>query len=566
MNLEELRETDIWQLYSQSQNYARRINMYTDTDRNFRMYNGNQWEGLKISGIEPVQLNFIRPIVRYKVGSINQNLWAIHFSSENFENKEFLKTANKVCELLNKKVSKIWENDSMDYKIREISKNSAINDECPVYINYDKEKGIPSLEILSKNDIYYGNENDSDMQSQPYILIKQRKSVIEIRRIAEQEGVSKEEQEKIIGDTENFEESGEASKYEKDNNCTIITKLYKYNGKIYYSKATRYVDIKKDTNSGLNYLPAEHMLWEAKEGSARGEGEVRNLIANQLEVNKTLMRRALVAKNTAYPQKIVKIDNIQNPNAVETVGGTIKVKGTNVDDVKKAFSTTTPAQMSTDVKQLQQDLIDISRSLAGASDAAAGDTKPDEASGKAILAVQQASQLPLVEQLSNLKRFVEGIARIYLDMIITYNPNGIKLEEEVVDPNTGEEITQLVEVPGTILQELQATAKVDITPKSSYDKYAQELSLENLLKGGYFNPQRIPELKLYAKALPDDSTMPKQTLLKIIEDAEQEQMKIAQINAQSQMMIQNATNFINNDIDTQAQQINENAQALNNVS
>lgn len=404
------------------------------------------------------------------------------------------------------------------------------------------------------------------MQSQPYILIKQRKSVIEIRRIAEQEGVSKEEQEKIIGDTENFEESGEASKYEKDNNCTIITKLYKYNGKIYYSKATRYVDIKKDTNSGLSYLPAEHMLWEAKEGSARGEGEVRNLIPNQLEVNKTLMRRALVAKNTAYPQKIVKIDNIQNPNAVETVGGTIKVKGTNVDDVKKAFSTTTPAQMSTDVKQLQQDLIDISRSLAGASDAAAGDTKPDEASGKAILAVQQASQLPLVEQLSNLKRFVEGIARIYLDMIITYNPNGIKLEEEVVDPNTGEEITQLVEVPGTILQELQATVKVDITPKSSYDKYAQELSLENLLKGGYFNPQRIPELKLYAKALPDDSTMPKQTLLKIIEDAEQEQMKIAQINAQSQMMIQNATNFINNDIDTQAQQINENAQALNNVS
>ena len=151
-------------------------------------------------------------------------------------------------------------------------------------------------------------------------------------------------------------------------------------------------------------------------------------------------------------------------------------------------------------------------------------------------------------------------------MIITYNPNGIKLEEEVVDPTTGEEITQLVEVPGTILQELQATAKVDITPKSSYDKYAQELSLENLLKGGYFNPQRIPELKLYAKALPDDSTMPKQTLLKIIEDAEQEQMKIAQINAQSQMMIQNATNFINNDIDTQAQQISENAQALNNVS
>lgn len=69
--------------------------------------------------------------------------------------------------------------------------------------------------------------------------------------------------------------------------------------------ATRYLDIIKDENSGLTRYPIAHMLWEDKEGSARGEGEVRNLIANQIEVNKTLMRRALVAKQTAYPQKLL---------------------------------------------------------------------------------------------------------------------------------------------------------------------------------------------------------------------------------------------------------------------
>lgn len=563
MDLQEVKETDIWQLFAQSQNYARMIGIYNDTDRNFRMFNGNQWEGLKVKGIEPVQLNFIRPIVRYKVGAINQNLWQIHFSSENFENRELSKNATKVCELLNKKASKIWEKDEMDYKIWTISKNAAINDESVLYIYYDKKNNIPVGEVLSKNDIYYGNENDSNIENQPYILIKQRKSVIEIQEIAKKCGLDEDNIQLIIGDNDNIEESGESAKYEKDNMCTMVTKFYKENGIVHYSRATKYVVIKEDTNSELTYYPIQHMIWEEKEGSARGEGEVRNLIPNQIEVNKTLMRRALVAKNTAYPQKVVNIDKITNPKALNEVGGLIKISGSNIDDIRKVFQVTQPAQMSTDVEKLQQDLINTSRALAGASDATTGDVQPDQASGKAILAVQNASKLPLVEQLSMLKRFVEGIARIWLDMLIVYNPNGLELEEEIEDITTGEKYTQLKKVEGTLLEELKASVKVDITPKGAYDKYAQELSLENLLKGGYFSPQRIGELKIYAKALPDDSTMPKQIILNIIEEQEKEQRKIAQMQAQAQQIIQKANAFINQDIDGQAQQIIDSQQLVN---
>ena len=67
MDLETLKETDIWQLYSEAQSYARLIGIYSDTDRNFRMYNGNQWEGVKVKDVELVQLNFIKPIVKFKV-------------------------------------------------------------------------------------------------------------------------------------------------------------------------------------------------------------------------------------------------------------------------------------------------------------------------------------------------------------------------------------------------------------------------------------------------------------------------------------------------------------------
>lgn len=557
MDLETLQETDIWQLYSEAQSYARLIGMYSDTDRNFRMYNGNQWEGVKVKDVELVQLNFIKPIVKFKVGTINQNLWAINFSAENFENPEFMPTAVKVCELLNKKAAKIWERNNMDYYMRVLSKIAAINDEAVAYFYYDKKENTPILEVLAKNDIYYGNENDDNIEKQPYIIIKQRMPVINARDLAAKYQVPSDQINLIVGDRETSEESGESAKYEKDDMVTVLTKLYKKDGKLYYSKATRFVELKKETNTLLELYPVAHLPWEPKEGSARGEGEVRNLIPNQLEVNKTLMRRALVTKNTAYPQKAVNVDNLQNPDALNKVGGILKFKGKEVSDIGKVFSISNPAQMSTDVKQLQQDLIDITRALAGASESATGEVKPDEASGKAILAVQQASQLPLVEQIGTLKNFVESIARIWLNMIIIYNQNGMKLEETVTDPTTGQEITQLVDIPASVMQELKASVKVDVTPTSAYDRFAQEVSLENLLKGGWFSPQLIGQLKMYVKALPDNSTMPKQKILEMIKEQEKEQQRIAEINAQSQMMMQQAQTFLGQDPETQKSRLED---------
>lgn len=563
MDLEEIKQTDLWTLYEQGRNYCRLINMYSDTDKNYRMYNGNQWEGLKISGIEPVQLNFIKPIVKYKVGTINSNLWAINFSSENFESEEFRKTAEKTCEMLNKKAAKIWEKGGLDFKVRKVTKDAAINDEGIMYVTYDAEKETPVNEIISKNDIYFGNENDSDVQNQPYIIIKRRLPVIAVQEMALNEGASKSKIDLIVGDNDYFEEPGEASKYEKDDMCTIVTKMYKENGTVYFSMATKYCDIKQNKNSGLTLYPVAHMTWEEKEGSARGEGEVRHLIPNQLEVNKTLMRRLITVKMTAYPTRVVNVDKIQNPADASKVGVTLKTKnGMTLDDVNKAVGIIQPAQMSGDVEQLQQDIISQSRELAGAGDIATGDVNPESASGKAILAVQQAAQQPLVEQLSSLKGFVEDLARIWLDHIITYSTDGITLEEDQIDKQTGQEYTVPVNVSQIVLQELQATVKVDVTPKGAYDKYAQETSLENMFTNGMFSVEKLPELKIYVKLLDDDSVMPKQKLEDAIEYIEAEQKKIAMINAQAQMMQQRANQFLNADPEAQASQVGEAEQTI----
>ena len=554
MDIQEIEQTLIWELYEKGRNYHRKTGIFVDTDRNYRMYNGNQWEGAKLGEVEPVQKNFIKPIVKYKCSVIHDNLYAINYSSQNYTNRDFRQTADRYCEMLNRYAANIWERDKMDFKGRRITKDAAINDEGIIYVNYDEENQVPVNEIVKKNDVYYGNENDDDIQSQPYILIRKRMPVVNAIELAESLGMTG-GFDRIIGDTDTFEESGEAAKVELDNMVTVVYKMYKKNGTVHFSVATRWADITEDVDTGLSLYPIAHFNWEEKEGSARGEGEVRYLIPNQIEVNRTEVRRVLTVKYQAYPQKVADVTKIANPQALNTVGGTIRTNGQPVEDVHKIVGTIPPAQMSPDVVKLQEDLIQMTRDLAGAGDTATGQVNPESASGRAILAVQQASQAPMTEQKESFKNFIEDIARIWLEYLMVYSVDGIDLEEEVTDPNTGEEVVQIVRVPQTALQQLQATVKIDVTPKGIYDKFAQEQTLENLFVQGMFSIERLPEFEAYVEALDDDSVAPKQKLEGILQRMKDEQKRIAMMQAEAQLMQHRAQQFLYEDPDGQAQQI-----------
>ena len=538
MNIEEIEKTKLWQLYEKGVNYNTLMGMYTDTDKNFRFYNGDQWKGLKSGGIAPVSYNVIKPIVKHHVGTINENLWAINYSSDNFDNEEMIKLGNSVCSLLNKRTSRVFEKDNMDYKLRKVSKQSAINDEGLIYVNYNDETDDPVNKILSKVDVYYGNENSSDIQTQPYIIIKTRMPVSSVQDMAIEEGISEEQILNIRGDNETDKESGEHSKYEVDDMCTVLTKLYKKDGTVHFEKATKFVEIQKDNDSGLSLYPLAHMVWEEVEGYSRGIGLVKYLIPNQIEINKTLMRRVLTVKQTAYPQKVVKIDSIQNPKAIGEVGSIIKVQGYDVDDVRKAYSFTSPTQMSTDANNLQTELIQNTRDLNNSSEMATGNVNPEDASGRAILAVQQASNMPLGEQTLALKTMIEDLARIYLDMWKTYAEKGLT----IIDSNDSDEI-KINRITIEMLEQLQATVRVDITPKSAYDRFAVEQSIENLFMQNKINFEEYVEL------LPEDSVMPKQALKTIVETRQQSQEQIAQMQAQANQIMNQSNQIIQNQED-----------------
>ena len=142
-----------------------------------------------------------------------------------------------------------------------------------------------------------------------------------------------------------------------------------------------------------------------------------------------------------------------------------------------------------------------------------------------------------------------------MDFLITYSPDGAKLEEEITDQKSGTKTIQLISIPQATLKALQADVTVEITPKGPYDKFAQEQTIENLLTGGYLTGQRVGELKIYGELLDDDSVAPKAKIEKAAELIEKEQKRIAMIQARSQMMKQKANQFLMGDANMQAAQL-----------
>ena len=144
----------------------------------------------------------------------------------------------------------------------------------------------------------------------------------------------------------------------------------------------------------------------------------------------------------------------------------------------------------------------------------------------------------------------------------TYNKtDGMTILEEVeveVPGENGETKTEKQKKPykinGTVLEKLKTNVKVDVTPKSAYDKLAYEMSLENLLSN------KLITFEEYVKLLPWDSAMPKAKLEELLEHREEEQAKIQQIEKQAIQMQNKMNGYIQeneniNNIDMEGQQL-----------
>lgn len=521
--------TTVWQEYERGKDYNYQQQLYEKSRKNYDFYLGKQWGNTKLEGMQPITLNIIKSIVKYKVGVVKTNSYQIYFNSDTYENEEQRKNLQDICDMLNRYANRLWEKNKVNKIVRDCVDDACIDNEGIVYFYADPDENSNNIlcEQVDRTNIYYGNENDDDIQSQPYIIISFRRTVEEVKKEAKANNIDKNEIELIKEDQDIEEQSGsELRTTEIVPMCLVLLKLYKKDGMIWAKKCTKLATVMKDTCLDISLYPVAHILWERVKGSARGQGEVEHLIPNQIEINKTATRRALVVKMTAFPKLVANVKYIKNPKALNKVGTTIELNEMNADDVSKVVNYLKPTAISADAYNLQKELEEDTQNLAGAGDTVTGNVDPTQASGKAILAVQQASQQPINQQVENYKDFIEDIARIWFEMLKANSVKGITLISEKKDYKNNTTIEEIHKLSYKELKESDLYIKIDITPKSAFDKYAMEMSLENLLGSGHITFEE------YVKALPEDATMPKAKLKEILKEREEKDNIITQIEKQ----------------------------------
>ena len=490
--------TDIWKKYEEGLSNHTFMELDYRRKRAYKFYEGEQWFESEASEKELPVYNFIKPTVNYIYNTVMENNTSIIYGRDEVGRKK------EICMELNRLAKKHWENARLDKICRETLKDACITGDSYIYLYNDRAMA----QNITGTDIFLGDEATTDIQSQPWIIIRERMFTDDVKKIARENGISAKQISEIISDedSENSYFAKSIAFKSEQHKCTSLLYMTKIDGVVHISRSVRNLIYQPDTpiifsgkgkkTVGLSLYPIAGLVWTRRNGTSRGIGECLPLIPNQIKCNENLVHRLSTVKLAAYGKPVYNVNAIANPESLFEAGASIQVDGV-VGNVRDYISYLEPTSMSSDAHILANELIEQTRALAGASNSVIGQIDPTQASGVAIMAVREQWAVPINEHIKDYQQFVEDIAKIFLDIWSVYNPNGL----------VGSDVRVL---PKDILA-IRESVRVDISPTDSFSKYAEEQTLENALLNGYISFEE------YVRALPQNSVAPKESFMKILE-------------------------------------------------
>lgn len=516
-----------WERYEKGLDYIRKKRLIDRTNKNWNFYSGKQWDGIESGSEELPFLNFIKPTIKHKVSTVSQNNMVANYSDA--EGREELAEFYDKCNTL---FSACWERANEDLELWATMKEAAVTGDG---IQYFGTADVGDMQRLSNTSIFYGDESQSNIQLQPYLIIQERLAVGKIKTIAEENGLSKEEIDQIVPDQETEHMVGnhdevEDSSTSDESKATCIIHLEKKDGTVHVARATKTVVFQPEKairviNSdgsdgrGMTLYPLLKISWEDFPNSARGLSEVEQLIPNQLEINKTLARRSMIIKLTAYPRIAYDGTVIANPEDLEKVGAPIDVQSGGAQSVNQAIAYLNPAQSNSDPKNYADDLLSISQELSGSGETAMGNINPNRVAASAIIAIRDQAALPLNEQVAKMKTFVEDMARLWIEIWAVYNPNGLDVLVERTDEKTGEKHKVLEKITKKEIDEMRPDIRVDTSQDNPWTKEAEQNWLDNVLEKGHI------QFDEYIEASPEHGIVPKNKMRAILDERKAEQRR-----------------------------------------
>lgn len=543
--------------YKDGLNYQKTMQFSTKWPEYERFKAGDQWPPVteKTKSLPRPVFNIIRFILNHKTSSVmNENIKMV-FSPEEVPEETVEGLDNKQSSQIDKaveaadKFSKFsdatWERIKQDELNEEFLDDAGTLGTGILHYFWDdfktggttlKYKGDMDGEVLDPINCFFGNPQLRNVQKQPYIIISSRESIKSVKDEAKLNKIPIEKIEMIVPDKNTTDEGYDSAQKEliDSQKTTVLTKYWKENGLIYFTKVCSNVTFKPKTNTEFELYPIEAMPWEKRKKAINGVSEVEGLVPNQKSMNFLIAMMLLSAQETAWPKLLAKDGALQSQRITNTPGEIITDYNPpmNGDGIKFMQ----PPQMSNFVPNLVDKVMEFTRTLTGASEVATGDPFTKQLNAAAIIALQNQAKIPIDQIKKRFHRSMENVGRIWEQFYkVKYNMNRVV----TVKDENNKEIP--MEFNGSDYKDVNLRLKIDIGSSSSF---SESLMMTNLDR---FLDQKLITFEQYLKYAPQNVVPFKNRLLKEIEEQKAMQEEMA-LNAQNNPQIPNQQNPMNPNI------------------
>ena len=503
-----------WKLYDRGVQFNNQIQLSENVKANENFYIGKQWEGVESNGVPTPQINFMKRVVGFIVATITSD--NIRVTASPMANVVGGKRYSDIVEIVNHEFEALVERNNVAFLVREYARNAAVDGDGCMYTYWDPDletgqtaKGGIVTEIVENTRVFFGNENDRRVQTQPWIILAKREPVRTVKRRAKANGVSS--WKNIRTDDEAMEHVDSAKV--TDDNCTVCSLFWRDDdtGTIWCYEYTMASTVREPWDMKIKLYPFNWLNWDYIQDCYHGQAMISGLIPNQVFVNKAWAMTMLSIMRAAFGKVV--FDNTRIRKWDNRVGGCIGVPG----PIQNVAQIIDPPALPPQVSQYIQLAVEQTEQSLGATAVALGDTRPDNTS--AIIALQRAAATPSEMTKQNLYKSMEDLFRIYLDFMGQYyGKRYVEAPPTMQEQNAvafAQEMNPDIEMPDTvpvrfdfkILKEHPVTIRLDVGGSAYYSEIAATQTLDNLLAQGHIT------IVDYLERIPDSSIPGRRALL-----------------------------------------------------
>lgn len=488
---------EIWAEKKHWDNYMNSMGFYTKWSEFTDFIQGTQWPPatVKTKNMPRPVINQLDFIVENKKSNIlSQSLKMIFSPDEMSEDESLQEQLTQASQNYSDQAEATWHDLDED-GLNEEWVNDALSvgtgikhyyfDNSIKGGQFTKYVGAIRGEIIDPMDIMLGDPHlkASRTQKQPYIAFVGKENTEDL---IEQSKLTGSNSELIISDDKNNEEKYENGKKDIDNQnkTTVITKYYKQNGQVMWTKVTEGAVIQKPrplapdgSEKPFVLYPIEILVFKARKRCTFGRSVIEDLIPSQKAINFFVAMMLLSTQQTAWPKIITKVGALIGQTVTNEPGENLVDHTQGQDGIKYMQ----PPNFSNMPMVLTDKLVELNRLFTGTTEVATGEVMGANMAASAIVALQNQANKPVENSQHTLFRGEKGVGRIWEEFYKTYynQPRPLTTEKDTI--RTTKQFT------GTDSADVSFALKVDIGPKSVFSESLQMNVLDSMAARQWIN-------------------------------------------------------------------------------